>query len=336
MTTIKEIAERAGVSTTTVSNVIHGKTKKVSSENIKKIQALIDEMGYVQKLGLRVLNKKNSQLIAVIINFHKEYEQTILGDPFYGKVLGFIEKEIRDRNYYMMLYSAKDMDDIFRMVMAWDVDGVIALSFSKSDCVKIRNLIKKPIISIDAYGETGEESVPNIGLDDVAGGYLMTQYLLRCGYENIIVCASRDYGVDHMRWIGAQKAMQEAENEVRIQFTALGNSRSYRESQYQQIARQVPFKKKTAVFFLSDLFALEAIHLFSGQGIRIPEQIGVAGYDDIFYSKLSMPKLTTIHQNIQQKAELAVEELIRCIEDPLYCPKLNYNLPVSLVARQSI
>ena len=58
MATIKEIAQRAGVSTTTVSNVIHGKTKKVSPANIQKIENLIREMGYVQKMGLRVLNKE--------------------------------------------------------------------------------------------------------------------------------------------------------------------------------------------------------------------------------------------------------------------------------------
>ena len=63
MATIKEIAQRAGVSTTTVSNVIHGKTKKVSPANIQKIENLIREMGYVQKMGLRVLNKEKSQLI---------------------------------------------------------------------------------------------------------------------------------------------------------------------------------------------------------------------------------------------------------------------------------
>ena len=79
MATIKEIAEKAGVSTTTVSNVIHGKTKKVSPATIQKIEALIKEVGYVQKRGLRVLNNEKSQLIAVVINYHKEFKDSILG-----------------------------------------------------------------------------------------------------------------------------------------------------------------------------------------------------------------------------------------------------------------
>ena len=131
MATIKEIAEKAGVSTTTVSNVIHGKTKKVSPATIQKIEALIKEVGYVQKRGLRVLNNEKSQLIAVVINYHKEFKDSILGDPFYGKIIGFIEEYVQKQGYYLMLYSTKDIEEIFQMVAGWDVDGVIAISFSR-------------------------------------------------------------------------------------------------------------------------------------------------------------------------------------------------------------
>lgn len=107
MATIKEIAELAGVSTTTVSNVIHGKIKRVSPATIQKVNKLIKELGYVQKMGLRVLNKENSQLIAVIMNTHKDFKDSILGDPFYGKVLGFIEEYVQKLRYYVMVYSTE-------------------------------------------------------------------------------------------------------------------------------------------------------------------------------------------------------------------------------------
>ncbi len=97
LATIKEIAEKAGVSTTTVSNVIHGKTKKVSPATIQKIEALIKEVGYVQKRGLRVLNNEKSQLIAVVINYHKEFKDSILGDPFYGKSSDLSKNMYRNR-----------------------------------------------------------------------------------------------------------------------------------------------------------------------------------------------------------------------------------------------
>lgn len=92
MVTIKDIAEKAGVSTTTVSNVIHGKTKKVSPANIEKIQNLIKEMGYVQKMGLRVLRHGNSRLIAVVINSHKNLMRRFWQILFMGKFSGLLRK----------------------------------------------------------------------------------------------------------------------------------------------------------------------------------------------------------------------------------------------------
>lgn len=145
------------------------KQKKYLLPIFRRSENLIREMGYVQKMGLRVLNKEKSQLIAVVINYHKDFRDSIIGDPFYGKIIGFIEKYVQELGYYLMLYSAKDTDKIFQMVMGWDVDGVIAISFSKSNCEKIYQLINKPIVSIDAYGELDagqEKHVLNIGLDD--------------------------------------------------------------------------------------------------------------------------------------------------------------------------
>lgn len=343
MTTIKKIAELAGVSTTTVSNVIHGKTKKVSPATIQKIERLIKEEGYVQKMGLRVLNQGNSQLIAVVINYHKEFQDSILGDPFYGRIIGFIEEIVRARGYYLMVYSAKDIEEIFRVVMGWNIDGVIAISFSRRNCEKIYELIQKPIVSIDAYGELepGEVGhVVNVGLDDQSGGYLMTKYLLEKGYQHIKVCAGRDNGVDHLRYVGAQIAMDEfaKPKQQKMQFVALGMNAEKRKENYQwMLKRRQP---GTALFFLSDLYALEAISLYSDQGIRIPQDIGVAGFDDISYARVSVPKLTTIKQDVRGKAEKAMEVLMEEIEEGEKWKnkktELQIRLPIRLIQRKSV
>lgn len=337
MATIKEIAELAGVSTTTVSNVIHGKTKKVSPATIQKIDKLIKDMGYVQKMGLRVLNKENSQLIAVIINSHREFKDSILGDPFYGQILGYIEAYAQKLGYYVMFYSAKDMDKIFQMVMGWDVDGVIAVSFSKRNCEKMYQLIKKPIVSIDSYGDIEEgleKQVLNIGLDDVSGGYMMTRYLIECGYKHIKVCAGRDSGVDHLRFIGAQKAVNEAAGtKAKLQFVPLGMDWIKRKENYTWLMqRRLP---ETVLFFLSDLYALEAISYFSSYGLRIPDDIGIAGYDDISFAQIAAPRLTTVHQNVEEKARLSVEILMEKIRKEEVEREKDIKLPVRLVVRKS-
>lgn len=339
MATIKEIAERAGVSTTTVSNVIHGKTNKVSPATINTINHLIKEMGYVQKMGLRVLSKESSQLIAVVVNYHKEFRDSLLADPFYGKVLGRIEERIQELGYYLMFYSEKDVDKIFQMVASWDIDGVIAMSFSRKNCEKIYRLTGKPVVAIDAYGEPegGESPVVNITLDDEAGGYMMTKYLLECGYQWIKVCAGRDSGVDHQRLLGCERAMAEfAGRRQKLQFVPLGMNASRRQENYAWLLQRM--EERTALFFLSDLYAMEAISFFHDHGIRVPEELGVAGFDNILYSRFSVPRLTTVGQDVDKKAELAVDMLMRRIRGESggeNGTERDILLPVTLVTRKS-
>lgn len=340
MATIKEIANLAGVSTTTVSNVIHGKTGKVSPATIEKIKDLIKATGYVQKLGLRVLNKESSRLIALVINHHKDFKNSILADPFYARTLGRIQEQVQKLGYYLMVYTEKDVEKIFQMVAGWDIDGVIAISFSKRNCEKIFRLTGKPVVAIDAYGELDEgqeQQVMNISLDEESGGYMMTQYLLECGYETIKVCAGRDNGVDHLRLVGCRKAMEDhASRRQKLQFEALGmNAEKRMESYRWLLQRNTP---KTALFFLSDLYALEAISFFNEEGVLVPQQIGVTGYDNISFSQLSVPRLTTVNQDVDKKAQMAVELLMAQImgeQSEAATVNREILLPVTLIVRNS-
>lgn len=339
MVTIKQIAERAGVSTATVSNVIHGKTKKVSPETVERVQHLIDEMGYVQRMGLRVLRNDSSQLVAVIINSHHAYHASILSDPFYGHTIGIIEEELRKKGYYMMFYSSPEIEEIFKMVMTWDVDGVIAISFPRSDCEKIRSMVQKPVVAIDAHGKPSEQSlISNIGLNDAEGAHLMTRYLFDKGYEAVFVCGFSDFGIDHERWLGAQRVLLLPEYQgrgLRLQFIKLGTTQEEREAYHRQMLRQLPFSRRTAFFFTSDLLAMEANSFFAEQGVRIPDDFGIAGFDDTMgASKFCTPRLTTIRQDIAMKGKLAVRNLVAMLENPSVCPE-SLALPVSLVIRSS-
>ena len=95
-------------------------------------------------------------------------------------------------------------------------------------------------------------------------------------------------------------------------------------------------KPKAALFFLSDLYALEAISFFSSRGVKIPEEIGIAGYDNISYAEFSVPRLTTISQNVEQKASLAVEILMERINGVEKERENEIMLPVTLIPRRSV
>ena len=107
MITIKDMAEIAGVSPTTVANVLHGRTKKMSKETLKKVQDVIDQSHYVSNMGARVLANYGSRIIGVIMNYDRRAENNAMADPFYGTIVGALEKEIREHGYYMMLYMAQ-------------------------------------------------------------------------------------------------------------------------------------------------------------------------------------------------------------------------------------
>lgn len=339
MVRIKDIAQRAGVSTTTVSNVIHQNTKKVSPENIQKINQLIDEMGYIQRKGFNVIRNERSGLIAVVANSHKTYEESLLGDPFYGQIIGFIESRLRELGYYMMFYSAPDIDDIFKMIVEWDVDGVIALTFSANNCEKLKHFINKPIVSIDAHEiPSPSTTIQNIGIDNREGGFIMGKHLLSLGYENIFVCAHKDYGNDHLRFEGVQDAWRASDspNKHKLQLCTIGSTWEYRQNYYKELVRHMPFKYKTAAFFLSDYCAMEAMSYILNSGFSVPKDIGICGFDGIIYGSLWVsPSLTTIRQDIRGKAILAVDELVAQLTNSEY-KGINQILPLSLQSRESV
>jgi LacI family transcriptional regulator len=332
MATIKEIARIAGVSTATVSNVIHGKTGKVSSEKLAEIQVLLDQFRYVKKLGLSHLRNAGSRIICLVINAVKTYENSIFADPFYGQIMGETERLLQEKEYYLMLYVSAGIDDIFRTVAAWNIDGIIAVSFRSADCDKLRRLTEKPVVSIDIIGKVSNRFV-NVGTEDFEGARRMTRYLMNRGYDNILILANEDSGVEHERWLGYRKALKEGGLPYDSRhYVFVSTKWEKRRSQYQALFPRL--KKKTALFFLSDFYALEGIGILAQNHIAVPHDVGVAGFDDTVYSRISVPPLTTVHQDFSQKAAVAVEQLLMLI-DGGSPTRQDIRLPVELVIRKS-
>ena len=128
MITIKEIASRLGLSTTTVSNVIHGKTKEVSAETIARVQKFLEEVEYVPNINARNLAQGQSKIIGVVLktlDFRLWYSDNILSDPFVAEMIGGIERAVREAGYYMMLYISDDIAEIIQHISIWNVDGLI-------------------------------------------------------------------------------------------------------------------------------------------------------------------------------------------------------------------
>ena len=118
MATIKDIASATGVSATTVSNVIHGRAKRVSAETIEKINAAIKELGYVPNMSARSLVSNSSKVIGFVNHV------IIDNDPLFSTSIGTIEQTLREHGYYLMLHTVETAEDLRAFLQNWNVDGL--------------------------------------------------------------------------------------------------------------------------------------------------------------------------------------------------------------------
>ena len=333
MIRIKDIADRAGVSPTTVSNVIHGKTGRVSKATVEKINRILKEMEYVPSISARMLANNSSGLIGVALGFMKKGNASSFEDPFVSAMLGNLEYQIREHGYYMMLVARHEQDDLMQQALGWNFDGMIAMALKEKEIAELSERLGKPLVTIDQYLPP-ELGVRSITMDDRGGAYQMSQYLIGKGHKKFLFLSDCDLGVDHYRWLGVRQAMEEAGIEdFESRHIVIPWNPEQREKAYEEM---LPFfKKQTALFFSSDYYALEASNFLQNRGIKVPEEISIAGFDDVTYATLARPKLTTVHQMVDGKARRAVEVLRHLIQDEPVQKDIP-PLPTTLVERESV
>lgn len=339
MVRIKDVAEAVGVSTATVSNVINGKDQRVSKEVRAKIQAALEEMGYVRNRSAMMLAQTSSNMIGVVIPC-KEGVKITLEDPYYSALLGNLEYEIRAHDCTMYLIAQQSEEEIIRQAIAWNLEGLIVCNMVQEELAGLCEKYRRGVVSIDSYLNRSARFI-NIATDDFGGAYEMGKYLISKGHTRIAMLADNDATVDHHRWMGLQQAMKEAGFVLTEKDHFLfSSSESVRELQFAQFLPE--WKNYTALFVASDYYALEVSSFLQSRGIRVPEDISITGFDDLIYASLARPKLTTMSQNIGKKAKMAVEALLSLCEkkgeekDTEDLWKEKWQLPVKLVERESV
>ncbi len=313
MITIKEIAKQLQLSTTTVSNVIHGKTKEVSPDTIAKVQAFLDQVGYVPNISARNLAQNQSKIIGLVLKTQWERYIDLLNDPFVSEMISGIEKVIRQAGFFMMIYMSDDIAEIIHQVSTWNVDGLMLFWMLDDDGLRVRERYKNPIVCIDTYSEAAGKQYVNIGLDDEAGGYEATRYLIDCGHRKIgFLTENIHVGVDMMRFRGYRRALREAGIEYSDRnFFRLRSEKEEIDRSMERLCDRAG--DYTAVLCASDLFAVIFMGHLYDRGIAVPEDISVVGFDDNLYGRLHRPALTTVHQDPAQKGILAARTLISMI-----------------------
>ena len=169
---IVDIAEELGLSTATVSNVIHGKTKKISDETVKRVQELLEKRQYIPSMAGILLAQNDSRIIGIVVNDHEKYEGHVLEDGFIASALNALSAEIDRAGYFMMVKATREWKEIARFASMWNMAGLVLIGFCEQDYRKMRESMHIPFVVYDGFlKETGK--LINIVADHFDGGYQM-------------------------------------------------------------------------------------------------------------------------------------------------------------------
>ena len=335
MVTIEDIAREAGVSATTVSNVIHGRTNKVSSYTVDLINEIIRERGYVPSLSARAMRTRSSKVVALINHLESRDQQKFMSDPFFMDLTGAVEKALRERGYFLMIRAISDPEELTAFLRNWNVEGLFMPGlFENEPFYETLRGLKLPVVLTDSYvSDLG--NMVNIGLEDFEGARLAVDYLAKLGHKRIVFAgpAVKPGGVVEQRLLGYRRAL--AQNGVEFD-PSLVFECEFSTSKMMALGESLANRKDiTAVFATADMLAAGIMSGLQQAGRMVPRDISVVGFDDINWARMTMPMLTTVHQDAAQKGRIAAECMIRLLEgEPV--TQRNQSLPVRLVLRDSV
>ncbi len=331
--TLKEIANIARVNISTVSRAIND-SPLLPKDTKEMILAIADRMNYFPNSLARGLVSQKSEALGIILP-----KIFFLQGPFFSQVLSGIEHESVKNGYNILIASAtskaKDRLFPFNLTRARRIDGMLIINENK----KVRNLsmLKKegvPFVLVNRYID--DPKVPCVANDDVQGGRLATDHLVRLGHRRIgVITGSSRVSATHGRLEGYKAALSGAGIEFDRRLVGAGLFQQGIETgsrcAEQFFAMEEP---PTAIFAFSDELAMGVMQAARNRGLRIPEDLAVIGYDNVAYSAHLNPPLTTVAQNPYAIGSTAC----RMVVDMLNGVKLenpNVLVPVRLIVRDS-
>src|ERR1700680_3725226 len=328
--TLKELAARALVHPSTISRVANNDPSlRIAPATRSRIEALLRETEYGPNGGGRGLQLRQPPVLGVVI--------PDITNPFFGALFRGIEDGASPRGYNVLLCNTDGSPERQRShlqsLAARRVDGVIlASTFLKDPAVRWLRHQRTPYVLVNRYSD--EALDPFVGSDDVTGARLATQHLLSLGHVRIAHLAGQttiSTGVQRRR--GYQMALAGAgvpfdpELLVDAGFTEDGGDRA--------TEGLLALKKPpTAVFAVTDMTAVGAYAAARRLGLRVPEDLAIAGYNDIPLAARLIPGLTTVHVPIHELGTVAARMLLEQIETGVLAPKQVVFAP-QLVVRGS-
>ena len=346
MITLKEVAEKCGVSATTVSNVINGKAK-TSEETRKRIMKVINETGYKPNVMAKGLRVKKSRTIAIIAEDIAQFTSP----PIIESIMAHCEKhDYRVIVHNLRLYDRwKDtwygqeeeyhsvLDPVVSDVVAEQVDGVIYLAGHARIIKAFRDDFSLPAVMCYAYSNLPQ--IPSVVIDDEASAYEMVQYMISMGHKRMGFVGGRRENIHTaQRLSGYQRAMYE--NGLLFDPKLVFYGDWSRQSGYQGAKTLIP-QGVSALFGISDQMTGGIYDYLEESNIVVGKDISVAGFDNERISAYFRPQLTTTELPLSEIGKLSAQLILDKLEntngdesEPSE-PKV-IKVPCSMVIRKSI
>lgn len=332
--TIKDIAERAGVSKTTVSFAFNEPTK-ISTETREKVLSIAADLGYVPDPVARTLITKKIGTIGLLLPQPIHFA---LGNPYLTEIIQGIGAVCHKHNFSLTIVPpAKGR--ILEAVKNALVDGLITIGVN-SDMKIIEFLMKRrlPFVTIDG---TATERTINIGIDDERAGYILMRYVLDLGHRRIAAIELESASAIHpedqfsvirdRRMAGFARAL--AEKGLGIGDIEIFRAECSIEGGHRVGMEIIANHDPTVVVAMADILAIGFCIACQEKGVHVPTDISVAGFDDIQMAAIVKPSLTTVRQPGYAKGFEAGIVMFSLLEKGKTYHRL---MPAELVVRESV
>ncbi|EJY54670.1 transcriptional regulator, LacI family [Alicyclobacillus hesperidum URH17-3-68] len=333
--TIRDVAKAAGVSTATVSRVLN-KPDMVDPETMERVRAAMERMAYQPSAIARGLSAKRSDTLGLIVPG--------ITDFFFNELYKGIDRASQQNGMKVLLYDSEHSReralDGFSILGGYQVSGIIFTSkLVTEDYDPILQRVGIPVVLTLTQSEA-RTPLPSFRIDEVRAMFDVVAFLVTRGHQRIGMIAGRQWDdkTGELRLEGYRKGLRHFGIEYNEELVEYGQYRF--DDGYQAMQRLLekqPNFHMTALCTASDEMALGAIRCLNDNGLHVPEDISVVGFDDLPLARMITPRLTTVAQPFAEIGEAAVSWLVRAVgREPSPSEIGDYLLPHRLVERESV
>jgi LacI family transcriptional regulator len=351
--TLYDVAGRAGVSIATVSRVLHGK-EPVRETTRARVRAAIEELGYVPDGAAQSLARSRKDVIGLVCVEHtglkpNQYDIESMSLLFYDEVMRGVEARIRELAWSLLITFLREDENSGAtlpedepvaprlLALSGKVDGLLIGEGVVPQPVLARLAKRVPVVVV--AGDTAQRGVDVVSADNLSGAHALVEHLVAGhGRRRLFHVEGPATAPDAAARRVAMQAVIDAHPGTLLtgSYTGRFTVHSGQEAAERLLAdtHAVGRPLPDAIICANDQMAIGVVRALTARGVRIPEEVAVVGFDDIFPASLTDPPLTTVHQPMRKIGERGCDRLIERIADPSLRPKVEL-LPAELVLRSS-